>query len=151
MAARYRVTRSVRLVNWLMGVLLRLGVKPATTYLLTVRGRRSGRQRTTPVTLVEEGTRRWLVAPYGPVGWVRNARAAGQVTLTRGGRSETRRIAQVVDPAEAAPVLKMYAERVSITRRYFNAAHDAPVHAFVAEATNHPVFRILDDAVLTPS
>ena len=55
--------------------------------LLTVPGRRSGRPRSTPVTLVEEDGQRWLVAS-GPAGWVTNARAAGQVELSRGRRSE---------------------------------------------------------------
>src|SRR5688572_3968670 len=83
MTPMYRVTPRVRLVNWLMSMLLKFGSIPDTTYLLTVRGRRSGRDHTTPVTLLEEGGRCWLVAPYGVVRWVRNARAAGQVTLTR--------------------------------------------------------------------
>jgi hypothetical protein len=36
--------------------------------------------------------RRWLVAAYGPGNWVRNARAAGEVTLSRGRRSQTYRV-----------------------------------------------------------
>ena len=142
----YRVTPRVRLVDWLMSMLLKSGVKPDTTYLLTVRGRHSGQNHTTPVTLVEEGGRRWLVAPYGVVGWVRNARAAGQVTLTRGRRSETRAIEEIVDPVEAAPILKAYAERVPITRRYFKAQHDARVEAFASDVADHPVFRVIGNS-----
>ena len=37
----------------------------------------------TPVTLVEERGLRWLVAPYGEVAWVRNARVAREFTLRR--------------------------------------------------------------------
>src|SRR3970040_663996 len=48
-------------------MLLRLGLGPARTYLLTVTGRRSGAPRSTPVTLVEEGGRRWLRSPHGGV------------------------------------------------------------------------------------
>ena len=88
MAKSYRLTPLRRLANILMRLLLRLGLAPRTTMLLTVPGRRSGTPRSTPVTLVEEDGQRWLVAPYGPVGWVRNARAAGQVELSRGGRSD---------------------------------------------------------------
>ena len=89
MARAYRLRLWRRLINWMIGVLLRLGVSPPHTYLLTVRGRKSGHPYSTPVTLVEEAGKRWLVAPYGEVGWVRNARAAEQVTLTRVGDLRT--------------------------------------------------------------
>ena len=35
---------------------------------------------THPATVVEYDRRRWLVAPYGQVSWVRNARADGRGT-----------------------------------------------------------------------
>ena len=142
MAKTYRLTPARRLANALMRGLLRLGVAPRTTYLLTVPGRRSGKPRSTPVTLVEADGQRWLVAPYGEVGWVRNARAAGEVRLTRGRQSEVVRVEEL-GPEEAAPVLKAYVARVPVTRPYFDAPPDAPLAAFVAEAPRHPVFRIV--------
>jgi hypothetical protein len=54
----------------------------------TVEGRTSGRHFSTPVTLVVDGEERWLVAPYGERNWVKNARAAGSVELSRAGKSE---------------------------------------------------------------
>jgi deazaflavin-dependent oxidoreductase (nitroreductase family) len=125
----------------MMRLLLRLGLAPRTTVLLTVPGRRSGRPRSTPVTLVEEDGQRWLVAPYGPVGWVHNARIAGRVQLSRGRRSETVRVKELA-PEAAAPILKAYLERVPITRPYFDVTPDAPLAAFAAEAPQHPVFRV---------
>ena len=92
MAKSYHLTPLRRVANVLMRLLLRLGLVLRTTMLLTVPGRRSGAPRSTPVTLVEEDGRRWLVAPYGPVDWVRNDRAAGRVKLSRGRRSETVRV-----------------------------------------------------------
>jgi len=145
MPATYRLGSARRLVNRLVRALLRMGLGPRRTYLLTVQGRRSGRLRSTPVTLVEEGGRRWLVAPYGEVGWVRNARAAGRVTLSRGRRSETVAVAEV-EPEESAPVLRRYLAEVPITRPFFDAAPDANLEAFKAEAPQHPVFRILGPA-----
>ena len=142
MAKSYRLTPLRRLANILMHLLLRLGLAPRTTVLLTVPGRRSGTPRSTPVTLVEEDGQRWLVAPYGSVGWVRNARAAGQVELSRGRRCETVRVEELA-PEAAAPILKAYVQRVPIARPYFDAAPDAPLAAFVAEATRHPVFRVV--------
>ncbi len=82
------------------------------------------------------------MAPYGAVGWVRNARVAGRVTLTRGRRSETVRIAEL-GPAEAAPILRRYVAQVPIVRPYFDVGPEAPAEAFAAEAPGHPVFRVV--------
>lgn len=142
MAARYRLSLWLRLLNRLVRALLRMGMGPRHTYLLTVAGRRTGRLYSTPVTLVEEDGRRWLVAPYAEVGWVRNARAAARVTLCRGNKAETVDIIEV-GPAEAAPVLKRYVTDVPITRPYFDVRPDSPLEAFRVEAPRHPVFRIV--------
>jgi hypothetical protein len=96
---------------------------------------------------VEEGGERWLVAPYGDVGWVRNARAAGQVSLTRRHHRETVSIAEL-QPAESAPILKLYVTRVSITQPYFDASPESALAAFEAEAARHPVFRICGTSAL---
>ncbi|MBI3978019.1 MAG: nitroreductase family deazaflavin-dependent oxidoreductase [Chloroflexi bacterium] len=145
MAKTYRLTLVRRIVNWIVGLLLQIGLAPKGTYLLTVRGRTSGRLHSTPVTLIEQDGGRWLVAPYGAVAWVWNARAAGRVTLTRGGRSETVAIAEL-GPVESAPILKEYVARIPIVRPYFDATPESPLDTFVAEAGRHPVFRILGTA-----
>jgi deazaflavin-dependent oxidoreductase (nitroreductase family) len=109
--------------------------------MMTTVGRKTGTPRKTPVTLVEEGTKKWLVAPYGPVSWVLNARAAGSVTLRRGTHSGVYTIREV--PAdEAGPVLKKYVAIAGATRSYFKATKDSPVAEFVAEAGVHPVFEL---------
>ena len=141
MAATYRLSPGRRAANRLVRLLLKLGLMPGPTYLLTVPGRRTGRPLSTPVTLVEEGDVRWLVAPYGDVAWVRNARAAGQVTLSRGRHAETVPIREP-SAADAAPVLQRYVTRVPITRPYFDATPDSPLAAFEAEAPRHPVFAL---------
>jgi deazaflavin-dependent oxidoreductase (nitroreductase family) len=141
-AASYRLSPVRRAVNALVRGLLGLGLGPPRTYLLTVPGRRSGRLRSTPVTLVEGDGQRWLVAPYGTVDWVRNARTAGRVTLSRGRRSETVLVSEL-DSRESAPVLRQYAREVPITRPFFDAAPDGALEAFAAEAARHPVFRIM--------
>src|SRR6516225_10754891 len=84
---QYRPGRSRHVENTIMSALVRAGLVPRS-YLLTTRGRKTGRPRTNPVVPVEHGGRRWLVAPYGPVSWVLNARASGRVSLTR--RRDTR-------------------------------------------------------------
>jgi len=66
----------------------RLGLGASYRFILTVPGRKTGHLYSTPVDVIEAAGERWLVAGYGPAGWVRNARAAREVTLSRGGRSE---------------------------------------------------------------
>ena len=140
MARAFRPTRLRRLLNGLVRPLARLGLAPHV-YVLTVPGRKTGEPHSTPVRLIENGGR-WLVAPYGEVGWVRNARAAGAVTLGRRGRSERLAIEEV-GAEEAAPVLREYVRKVPVVRPYFEAGRDAPLEAFAAEAARHPVFRLV--------
>lgn len=135
------MTAADRLNNRLFTTLLRLGIATPGLYLLTVRGRRSGQLHATPVLVISQGPQRWLVAPYGAVNWVRNARAVGQVTLSRGRRSETVTVREL-GPQESAPVLQAYARRVRVARPYFDATPTSPLSAFAAEAARHPVFRI---------
>lgn len=144
MAATYRLGTARRLANSLIRGLLRLGLGPARTYLLTVAGRKTGRPLSTPVTLVEMDGQRWLVAPYGEVAWVRNVRAAGRATLTRGRHMEAV-TARALGPAESAPVLRRYVTDVPITRPYFDVRPDSPLEAFVAAAPKHPVFLLGPD------
>jgi deazaflavin-dependent oxidoreductase (nitroreductase family) len=125
--------------NAIVSVLALAGIGPL--HLLTTRGRRSGRPHSNPVVLVEQDGRSWLVAPYGPVSWVHNARAAGRVSLRR--RRDTRDYAiREARPDEAGPVLKRYIGIASKTRACFQASTDSPVEDFVAEAHRHPVFEL---------
>jgi deazaflavin-dependent oxidoreductase (nitroreductase family) len=140
-ARQFRPSRGRRVGDAIIGMFVRAGLVPST-YLLTTRGRRTGRPLTHPATVVERDGRRWLVAPYGPVSWVLNARAAGRVTLGRRGDRCDYAVREV--PAgEAGPVLKRYVAVATATRRYFGADKDSPVEDFVAEADRHPVFELL--------
>jgi deazaflavin-dependent oxidoreductase (nitroreductase family) len=142
-ARAYRLTHTRRFFNRLMTGALRAGIAPRHVYLLTTAGHTSGRRYSTPVQLVEDGAGRFLVAPYGERGWVKNARAAGSVELSRG-RSSERLAIEELAPAEAAPVLQRYLSEVgSVVRPFFDAAPDDPVEAFEAEAAQHPVFRLV--------
>jgi deazaflavin-dependent oxidoreductase (nitroreductase family) len=130
-----RMSRLDRVGDTIVSALARVGIGPF--HLLTTRGRKTGRLYTNPVTLVEQDGRRWLVAPYGAVSWVHNARAAGRVTLRRAGDTRDYAIREV-RPDEAGPILKRYIGIASATRPYFQAGKDSPVDDFVAEAHRHP-------------
>lgn len=141
MAATFEQTRLRRLGNRLIAPLARLGLAGRRTHVLTVTGRKSGRRYSTPVLLVFLDGERWLVAPYGAVEWVKNARAAGAAELTRARRTERVRVEEV-RPDESAPVLREYLRGTPIVRPFFDAGPDAPLEAFAVEASRHPVFRL---------
>ncbi len=61
--------------------LLATGVPLGFIGLITIRGRKSGLPRTTPVAIIKVSGRRWVWAPWGDVQWVRNLRAAGRATI----------------------------------------------------------------------
>jgi hypothetical protein len=91
------------------------------------------------VTVVDQGGHRYLVAPYGEVHWVRNARVSQQVTLRRG-RGLRRTKLSEVPHSERAAILKAYLQLEPITQPYFAALPDSPLAAFALEAGRHPVF-----------
>jgi len=139
-AKTYRMSTFARLGNTIAAAMIKLGIAPAGMHLLTVRGRKSGLPRTTPVSLIEHQDRRWLVAPYGEVAWVRNVRAAGELELRRA-RSAERCVAQEAAAGEAVPVLRSYLRQLRlVVGPYFDVTPSSPDAAFAAEAPRHPVF-----------
>ncbi len=131
-----------RALNALVRPLARLGLTGPRTYVLTVAGRTTGKLWSTPVSIVDEGGDRWLVAPYGDRNWVKNARAAGWVELQRG-RRRTRLAVEELEPGEAVPVLREYYRRGRVTRPFFDVDLDSPPEAWLGEAPRHPVFRLV--------
>ena len=146
----------------LIGPLVRRGVRrglPAgPNVLLTVRGRSSGRPRTTPVAMLELGGVRYLQASFGVTNWVRNLRAAGEATVSRGSWSQTFDVVEL--PAETAgPLLRdalaaFHRSRVlrtllgptvrppaAILYRYHFRIDDTP-EEYVAEARRHLLFEL---------
>jgi len=95
----------------------------------------------TPVSIIEEGDERWLVAPYGARNWVLNARSAGWVELRRGRRRERLEVEELT-PERAVAVLRRYYELARVTRPFFDAGPDSSDDEWLAEAPRHPVFRL---------
>jgi deazaflavin-dependent oxidoreductase (nitroreductase family) len=126
--------------NAIASLLARAGIGPM--HLLTTHGRNTGRPRTCPVVPVEQDGAAWLVAPYGAVEWVHNARVAGRVSLRYG--HVTRQYAiREASAEEAGAVLKQYVTIATKTRQQFTATKDSPARDFVAEASRHPVFKLI--------
>src|SRR3954447_3099169 len=89
----------VPLFNPVTRFLLRAGVPLGFNGLLTIRGRKTGLPRTTPIAIIAVDGRRWVWSPSGEVNWVRNLRTAGRATVTKRGRSEDVRATEL-DPSE---------------------------------------------------
>ena len=145
MAKTERAPWYARAGNVMTTTLLRAGVKlngfkKYPMYLMTVRGRKSGQPRTTPVVIGEHDGLRLVISVYGQVDWARNLRAAGKATLQRGRRNETVTAVEL-GPAEAAPILKRsLAGAPGMIRAYFEVTPDSSLEDFEREAPRHPVF-----------
>ncbi len=145
MAKSYRLGPGRRFANAIMTSMIRLGIGGGSAYLLTTTGRKTGQPRTTPVNLEQDAGERWLVSPYGLVGWVHNVRATPRVSLRRGGTTQVLRAVEA-DSETAGPVLKRYVSRVRVTAPFFDAKAGDPVQKFIDEAPRHPVFKLTSDA-----
>jgi deazaflavin-dependent oxidoreductase (nitroreductase family) len=142
MAKKYRLNLGTRLINLLFRTMTRFGAGASYRYILTTRGRKTGRFYSTPVDVMQLNGQRYLVAGYGLVNWVRNVRASGEASLSRGGRSEKFRVEQV-GPQEAVPILRKYMDEIWVTRAYFDATPESSDEAIVAETLKHSVFRLV--------
>jgi deazaflavin-dependent oxidoreductase (nitroreductase family) len=129
--------------NRSMGFLAGLGIGPSFIYLLQVRGRKSGKIFSTPVNLMEFGGRQILVAPRGRAQWVRNAEAAGEITLKRGSKRLRFGLRPIADE-QKPPFLKEYLDRyASAVAKFFPVKPGSPAEAFRAIAAGYPVFELV--------
>jgi deazaflavin-dependent oxidoreductase (nitroreductase family) len=134
---------TVNVLNRLVAWLTRRGISVWGSRVLAVRGRTSGRWRTTPVNLLTYEGEQYLVAPRGHVQWTRNMRAAGGGELHLGRRVEEFTATEVADD-DKVPVLRAYLERWKAeVGVFFNGvgpdSSDAELRRI---APDHPVFRI---------
>jgi deazaflavin-dependent oxidoreductase (nitroreductase family) len=158
---RERIARRFfRMVNPLILRMIPAGVPTgAPNVLLLVRGRRSGIERTMPVTLLDFEGHSYVQATYGAPGWGRNLRAAGEATMIRpGGRRSAVRPVEIPS-GEAAAILqralapyhrsrflrRLLGPRVrppvGVLRRY-RIRIDDTTQDYLAEAQRHPLFEL---------
>ena len=142
MARTYRRHLGTWLINWWFRTLTKLGLGASYRYIRTVPGRKTGRPHSTPVDVIEARRRCWLVAGYGPANWVSNARASGEVTLSRGGHTQTYKAVEA-GADEGIPVLRKYIAEIRVTRPYFDASPNSCDEAVAAELRRHAVFRLV--------
>lgn len=139
MAKEYRAPTTLnKIVIWIN----RLGVGRSET--LTTTGRSSGKPREVPVSPIEVDGQEFLVAPYGGVSWVHNARAHPSVTLRSGGTARRCRLVEVTH--EAPHVVKAYWDKEKFPRPYMDVPGDGDVSDFGSVAGRFPVFRVEEEA-----
>jgi deazaflavin-dependent oxidoreductase (nitroreductase family) len=120
-----------------------LGIGFPYNYLLQVRGRKSGKIYSTPVDLLELHGKKFLVAPRGRTQWVRNAEAAGEVTLKRGRRVLRFRLRALAE-GEKPPVLKAYLDNFRReVQGYFPLPAGSPPEAFEKIVDDYPAFELI--------
>ena len=115
--------------------------------LLTIRGRKSGAPRTTPLAVIERDGRRWVWAPWGDVNWVRNLRAAGEATIHVGGRDEKVRAIEL-DPSQRLAffrdVLGPVARRIPFGVSFIRVVDGVDLNDPDDAARGRPVFELRD-------
>jgi hypothetical protein len=131
-----------KLGNRIVKAMSRLGFSPAPhIYILSIRGRKSGKMLSTPMSIVSiEGTR-YAIA-LDNVNWVLNARAAGWGFLGRGSHQE--RVTMTEVPLdERRRVLRQYPVQIPRGAEQFKRAHgiSGDSESFAAMAETLPVFR----------
>jgi deazaflavin-dependent oxidoreductase (nitroreductase family) len=140
-----RLPRSVSLFNPVLKFLLAAGVPLGPNRLITIRGRKSGLPRTTPVAIIEASGRRWAWAPWGEVNWVRNLRAAGRATLTVRRRSEDIRATELDETQRVAffrDVLGPLARRTPFGLQFIRIADGVDLKDPVEVAKGRRVFEL---------
>ncbi len=132
-----------RVFNRIFGFVVGLGLGFSYNYLLQVRGRKSGKIYSTPIDLLELGGKRFLVAPRGRTQWVRNAEAAGAVTLKKGSKRQQFRLRALSDQ-EKPEILKAYLDQFKReVQRYFPVPAGSPVEAFHELLQSYPAFELM--------
>jgi deazaflavin-dependent oxidoreductase (nitroreductase family) len=122
----------------------RIGVPLGPTQLLTLRGRRSGMPRTTPVTPLTVDGQRYVIGGFANGDWVANARANGEATLRHGRRAETVRLVELPE-SERGAIMRAFPTEIPRGVGFFvkTGVAEAPTpEGFEKGAAKAAVFRI---------
>lgn len=136
-----RPNRVARLKDRASVELLKAGISPQRTAVLSVQGRRTGLIVSLPVIVAAYQGDRYLVSMLGESNWVRNVRAADGRAVLRRGRSEAVRLIEV-PVRDRAPVLRRYVAASPGARAHIPVRRRAPAAEFEALAADLPVFRV---------
>jgi deazaflavin-dependent oxidoreductase (nitroreductase family) len=143
-AERYiKPGRSTEVFNATVAVLTRLGISVWGSRVLSVRGRKSGEMRSTPVNLLTHEGKRYLVAPRGTTQWVRNLRSVGEGELRVGRRVERFVPVEIADDDKPG-ILRSYLRRWKFEVGVFFDGVDATAsdEKLREIASGYPIFMV---------
>src|SRR3954467_15027868 len=112
--------------------------------VLVLPGRRTGKLRRTPVSVLDLDGHRYLLAGFPGADWAANARAAGVAILSVGERDERVRLVEL-SPADAEPVLRAWPVRIPQGAKIMRDAGVVPdlePDSFAALAGRCAAFRV---------
>ena len=120
-----------------------MGISVKGSRVLSVRGRKTGEWRSTPVNPLSYEGKRYLVSPRGHTQWVRNMRAAGGGELRVGRRVERFTATELPDDVKP-PLLREYLRRwkFEVGTFFEGVGPDAPDEKLRQIAPGYPVFQI---------
>ncbi len=146
LAAHRGIPRRVRLFSPILRFLLNAGVPLGFNRLVSIRGRKSGLTRTTPLAVIEVGGRRWVWSPWGESQWVRNLRAAGRATIATRDRTTEDVSATELDPMERVgyfrDVLGPLARSIPLGLQFFRIVDGVDLGDPVEAAEGRRVFEL---------
>lgn len=136
-----------KVFNPLVQGAMKLGISLRGSRTLSVRGRKSGEWRSTPVNPLPFEGQRYLVAPRGNTQWVRNIRVSGEGVLKLGRKRETIGVEELPDEAKG-PILRAYLKEWAWETKQFFGVDNKDVNDEVLAriAPEHPVFRVVPKA-----
>jgi hypothetical protein len=136
----------LKFANRAIIALNRLGVSFGTWYILSIPGRKTGKMRSTPVSVLHVNGQRYVVTGF-ETQWVKTARKVGRGMLARGRKQE--QVVLVELPVEERPpILREFPRQVPHGVPFFEKLLNIPgdPEALAEAAPRCPVFRL--DGVL---
>ncbi len=132
----------LKYANRMVILLNRLGLSLGTMHILSIPGRKTGKMRSTPVSVLRVNGQRYILTGV-ETGWVKNARAFGWGMIAYGRKKE--RVTLTELPVEERPaILREFPRQVPHGVQYFERLLDLPndPEAFAQAAPRCPVFRL---------
>jgi len=136
------IPKGLKFANRLIIAFNRMGMSFGTWYILSIPGRKTGKLRSTPVSLLHVNGQRYVVTGFD-TNWVKNARKVGKGILERGHKKE--QVVLVELPVEERPpILREFPRQVPHGVQYFEKLLNIPgdPEALAAAAPRCPVFRL---------
>jgi hypothetical protein len=142
MSTNPTLPRWLKVANRLIIALNPLGIGFGTWYILSIPGRKTGKMRSTPVSVLHVNSQRYVVTGF-ETQWVKNARKVGMGMLARGRKKE--QVVLVELPVEERPpILREFPRQVPRGVPFFEKLLNIPgdPETLAAAAPHCPVFRL---------